>query len=145
MQISQPPNITQNWLCIQNFQMDLRFQEKKNGLEICFLVPKISNKYKRSIFLDILYHRLLWLIMWLTITELCFIVKIYWICLTKKTQICKKNIFILSVSCNTWPLHSFHFFHCCSKWLLSLTIILPYIILLTFSVIFALCCDNKRE
>ena len=30
--------------------MDLSFQKKKNGLEICFLVPEISNKYKGQIF-----------------------------------------------------------------------------------------------
>ena len=28
-QISQPPNIGQKWVCIQNLQMDLSFQEKK--------------------------------------------------------------------------------------------------------------------
>ena len=29
LQISQPPNITQKWFCIQNLHMDLSFQKKK--------------------------------------------------------------------------------------------------------------------
>ena len=52
LQISQPPNITQKRFCIQNLHMDLSFQKKKNSLEICFLVPEILNKYKRSIFFE---------------------------------------------------------------------------------------------
>ena len=35
LQISQPPKIAQNWFGIQNWHMDLSFQRKKNGLEIC--------------------------------------------------------------------------------------------------------------
>ena len=35
--------------------MDFSFQKKKNGLENCFMVPEVLNKYKRSFFLDTLY------------------------------------------------------------------------------------------
>ena len=42
--ISQPPKIAQNWFCIQNLHMYLSFQKKKNGLEICSLIPEILNK-----------------------------------------------------------------------------------------------------
>ena len=51
LQISQSLNIAKKWFCIQNFHLDISFQKKeKNSWEICFLVPEISNKYKRSIF-----------------------------------------------------------------------------------------------
>ena len=33
LQISQPPEITQNWFCIQNLHMDLSFQKKKTVLK----------------------------------------------------------------------------------------------------------------
>ena len=44
LQISQPPQIAQNWFCIQNLHMDLSLQIKKNGLEICSLVSEVLNK-----------------------------------------------------------------------------------------------------
>ena len=34
------------------FTYGSQFSEEKNGLEILFLVPEISNKYKRSIFFE---------------------------------------------------------------------------------------------
>ena len=44
LQISQSPNIAQKWFYIQNLHMDLSFQKKKIGLEICLLVLEILNK-----------------------------------------------------------------------------------------------------
>ena len=35
---------------VSKFTHGSKFSEEENGLEICFLVPEISNKYKRSIF-----------------------------------------------------------------------------------------------
>ena len=56
LQISQPPNITQKWFCIQNLHMDLSFQKKKNGVEIRSLVLEISNKQTfEHFFLNALY------------------------------------------------------------------------------------------
>ena len=49
LKISQPPNNAQKWFYIQNYMWIFVFR-KTNGLKISFLIPKISNKNKRSIF-----------------------------------------------------------------------------------------------
>ena len=59
-QISQPPERTQNWFCIQNLPMDLSFLEKETAYKSVTWFTSYGNSRDtgdfRSFFLNALYH-----------------------------------------------------------------------------------------
>ena len=46
LQISQPPNITQKWFCIQNLHMDISFQKKQTVYKSVYWFPRYKQIQK---------------------------------------------------------------------------------------------------